>query len=223
MIQSHDVIRDASEAGGYLAHAVLDTNALDSIRETNVGFLALVASRHAADRHARPFGLPSAIAAALASLYATGLRAAASCPYTLFNLRFDDASFWHGVAHDVWLGGDGSLRDEATLARTAVFLAWHLAQSSQLTAALVLGMTASAQQAWKRLPLSALDRAATVALPSLEARWGDHALFWPKLVESAAPVDRARAASVRLLGLQLLAADGIRAEQPCGATEPART
>jgi len=93
-----------------------------------------------------------------------------------------------------------------------VFLAWHLAQSSELTAAVVLGMTAAVQQAWRGLPLSALDRAATAALPHLAARWGGHPRFWPKLLEAAAPVDRARADSVRLLGLQLLAAEGIGAE-----------
>jgi len=219
MLERLSAIQDADVRGGYHAHAVLEPGALEAIRETNLGFLALVSARHRAEPQARAFGLRPATAEALAALDARALRAAASCPYTLFNLGFDDAPFWQGViaAH---AAGNGSLADEATFARTAVFLAWHLAQSSALTAALVLGMTPPVQQAWRMLPLSALDHAATRSLPRLSARWGDHALFWPKLLEAAAPVDRTRAASVRLLGLQLLAADGIRAERPEGAPLP---
>jgi hypothetical protein len=214
MIDSSGKIHDAADGGGYLAHAVLDANALASIRETNTGFLALVAERHAARPGAGLFGLPAVATAAIASLDAVGRRAAADCPYTLFNLRFEDGAFWSALARDPDLAGSRSVSDEATFARTAVFLAWHLARSSDLTAALVLGMTSPVQRAWRSLPLSALDGAATLALPHLAARWGDHPGFWPRLLEAAAPVDRARADSVRLLGLQLLAAEGIGA---CGA------
>jgi hypothetical protein len=220
MIESSGGIHDASDGGGYLAHAVLDASAMDSIREANSGFLALVAEHHRARPAAEVFGLTAASAQGVAALDPLGRRTAASCPYTLFNLRFEDATFWSGVALEPALAGSGSVSDAATLARTAVFLGWHLAQSSELTAALVLGMTVSAQQAWRELPLSTLDRAATVALPHLAARWGDHALFWPKLLEAASLGDRARGASVRLLGLQLLAADGIRADRARAAGAP---
>ena len=220
MLERLSTIQDADVRGGYHAHAVLEPGALEAIRETNVGFLALVAARHRALPGASAFGVRPATAEAIAALDARARRAAASCPYTLFDLAFHDAAFWHGVLA-ARSAGDGSLADEATFARTAVFLAWHLAQSSELTAALVLGMTPPVQQAWRALPLSALDHAATLALPRLAARWGEHVLFWPKLLEAAAPIDRTRAASVRLLGLQLLAADGIRAERPPGTPLPA--
>jgi hypothetical protein len=212
MIDNSVGIHDTAEGDGYLTHAVLDANALVSLREANADFLALVARRHAARPGAGIFGLTAATVAGIAALDAVGRRAAASCPYTLFNLRFEDGAFWSGVALDPSLAGSGCVSDEATLARTAVFLAWHLAQRSALTAAVVLGVTPPVLQAWRSLPLSAVDRAATVALPHLAARWGDHPLFWPKLLEAGAPADRGRADSVRLLGLQLLAADGIRAE-----------
>jgi hypothetical protein len=211
MIESSGGIHDAADGGGYLAHAVLDRSALDSLRETNTGFLALVAARHAARPGVGALGLTAAATAAVATLDAGGRRAAAGCPYTLFNLRFEDGAFWSGVARNPGLAGPGSLSDEATFARTAVFLAWHLAQSSELTAALVLGMTIPVQRAWRRLPLSALDRAASDALPHLAARWGDHPRFWRQLRNAAAPLDPGRADSVRLLGLQLLAAEGIGA------------
>ncbi len=222
MIESLSEIHDAADGSGYLAHAVLDANALDSIREANTGFLALIAERHAARPGVGVFGLTAAAAADIASLDAVGRRAAAGCPYTLFNLRFDDGAFWSAVARDPGVAGSGSLSDEATFARTAVFLAWHLARSSDLTAALVLGMTSQAHRAWRTLPLSALDRAATAALPHLAARWGDHPLFWPKLLDAAAPADRRRAATVRMLGLQLLAAEGIGAGPLHGDGRPGK-
>lgn len=222
MVENIGGIHDAADGGGYLAHAVLDANALASIREANAGFLALVAERHAARRGSGAFGLTAATTADIAALDAVGRRAAAGCPYTLFNLRFEDGAFWADVARDPGLAGSGSLADEATFARTAVFLAWHLAQSSELTAALVLGMTPPVQRAWRSLPLSALDRAATVALPYLAARWGDHPGFWPKLLDAAVPADRGRGDSVRLLGLQLLAAEGISADGAHGEARPVK-
>jgi hypothetical protein len=211
MIESTGEIHDAADGDGYLVHAVLDRSALDSLRETNTGFLALIAARHADRPGSGAFGLTAAATADVATLDAGGRRAAAGCPYTLFNLRFEDGAFWSGIARAAGLAAAGSLADEVTFARTAVFLAWHLAQSSELTAALVLGMTGPVQRAWRRLPLSALDRAANAALPHLTARWGDHPRFWRQLRNAAAPLDPARANSVRMLGLQLLAAEGIGA------------
>ena len=222
MIETIGEIHDAPDGSGYLAHAVLDANALDSIREANAGFLALVAERRADRPGAGVFGLTAAAAADIASLDAVGRRAAAGCPYTLFNLRFEDGAFWTAVAREPGGAGSGSLSDEATFARTAVFLAWHLARSSGLTAALVLGMTAEVHRAWRSLPLSALDRAASAALPHLAARWGDHPLFWPKLLDAAVPPDRGRADAVRMLGLQLLAAEGIGAGPRRGEGRPGK-
>ena len=198
-----------TEENGYLAEAVLDERALDSIREANLGFLALV-SRHHADP-VGAFGLSPGAIAQIAALDALGRRGAASCPYTLFNLRFEDAAFWQSVARGPQVAGPGCASDEATFARTAVFLAWHLARSAGLTAALALGMTPPVRAAWHGLPLSAIDRAAATALAELAARWGDHPRFWPKLLGDASTAPT-RTGSARLLGLQLLAAQGICAE-----------
>jgi hypothetical protein len=222
MTENTGRIHDAAAGGGYLAHSVLDASTLESIRETNTGFLTLVAQRGAARPGVGAFGLSAAAVAGIATLGAAGLWAAASCPYTLFDLRFRDAAFWSGIARQPGRGGSGSLSDEATFARTAIFLAWHLARRAELAAAVVLGMTPAVQQAWRALPLSAIDHAATAALPHLAARWGGHPLFWPKLIEAPPPEDRARRHSVRLLGLQLLAADGIRAEGAWAEQRPGR-
>jgi hypothetical protein len=211
MIERSDAVHDAP--CGYRAHAVLDAAMCESIRETNLAFLALVAASAAAQPGTGAFGLPPEVAAGVGTLDARARRAVAGCPYTLFNLRFEDAPFWDGVAQAAHLPGSASLSDEATFARTAVFLAWHLAHHAALGAALVLGMTDAVQAAWRRLPLSAIDRAATVALPHLAARFPGHPRFWPRLVAVDEPEGRA-AEAVRQLGLQLLAAEGIVACAP---------
>ena len=220
MIEHSGAIQDAAE-GGYLAQAVLDPAALDSVRDTNVGFLALIAQSAANAPAAPAFGLDVAVVTRIAALDAVGRRGAADYPYTLFSLRFDDASFWRGVAREPASESTVDAGGEIAFVRKAIFLAWHLARNCDLAAAIALGLGEPARQAWRALPLSALDRAATAALPHLAARWGDHRRFWPRLVEAAAPVDRLRAASVRLLGLQLLAAEGLRAEPPGAGARPA--
>jgi hypothetical protein len=212
-------IHDATDGEGYLARAVLDRTTLDSIRESNLAFLALVAARHSGEPPAGAYGLGRAAVRQIALLDAAARDSAARCPYTLFNVRFEDEAFWQAVAREPRRPGAASSGEEATFARTAVFLAWHLVQHSGLTASVVLGMTAGVQAAWRRLPLAALDHAASVALPYLSARWGNHPSYWPRLLK-AVPADRARADAVRLLGLQLLAVEGIRLDPP--AARPAR-
>ena len=97
-------------------------------------------------------------------------------------------------------------------ARPAVFFAWHLAHSNELAAALVLGMSPATQRAFRAIPLSVLERATHLVLPHLSARFGGHPSFWRRLLDSASSPSPAAGESVRLLGLQLLAAAGARRE-----------
>lgn len=208
MIEGSDQVQDGMVADLYGARAVLDAGVLDALTETNGAFLTLVAAHRSRDPVAAPFGLSAELAAQVAGLDADSRRRAAACPYTLFNLRFDEVAFWQGVVAHRARGGSGSVSEEATFARTAVFFAWHLVRSNPLQASLVLGMGRPVQAVWRSLPLSALDAAATAALPHLQARWADKAAFWSKLLGTT-DGSAARADAARLLGLQLLAADGI--------------
>ena len=211
MEASKPFVLDSPSASASVARSALDDRVLDAIRQANLSFLMLAGARAVVAGGKPVFGLAVPLAARIARLDAAGRAAAASCPYTLFNLAFEDARFWRSVVVDAHAPTLGSIADEATLARTAVFLGWHLAQSNEVTAALALGMTPSAREAWRGLPLSALDRAAMAALPRLEARWGAHARFWPRLLDAASEPFGERVEAVRLLGLQLLAAGGMPA------------
>ena len=214
MVEPSTSVRDGPESP-YAARAVLDETALASIRETNLAFLVLLAGAGS-----ESLGVNPAAVARIRELDAAGLAAVADCPYTLFNLRFEDADFWRGFALESAQPRQSAATERVSFVRMAVFLAWHLARSNELAASLVLGMTPDVQRAWREIPLSALERAAPGVLAHLQARWGRHPTFWIKLLSTAAPAARERAEAVRLLGLQLLAADG--AWPPGGAAVASR-
>ena len=211
MYDAIDEVRDQNHAryGAYAPRAVLDEQVSESLVQTNLAFFEVVIARRAQAPGRPVLGLTAETALGIARLDARSRTLAASCPYTVFNMGFEDCEFWRSVAFDARGAGVGSIAAEANFARTAVFLAWHLAQSGDLAAALVLGMTPEVQQAWRSLPLSAIDRAAMVGCTRLEARWGRNQHFWPKLLETAASGRREPLEAVRMLGLQLLAAGGI--------------
>ena len=208
-------VHDQLTHGAYAARAVLDECVCDSLTQANLTFLERIAARHREQPESPAYGLAASIAAGVAALDLRGRVAAAGCPYTLFNMGFDDGEFWRGIAVGGRGSGSGSggggLGEEAPFARTAVFLAWHLAHSGEFAAALVLGMTPAVQQAWQALPLSAIERAALAGCARLEARWARHHRFWPRLLGAAARASPDELGGVRLLGLQLLAAGGIAA------------
>ena len=214
MIEPVTSVRDGPESP-YAARAVLDEGALAAIRESNRSFLTL-----AAGAQSESLGIDSVTAARIRALDDAGLAAVADCPYTLFNLRFEDADFWRGFGFEAAQPWQSVATERVSFVRMAVFLAWHLARSNELAASLVLGMTPAVQRAWRAIPLSALERAAPGVLVHLQARWGSHPTFWGKLLDTAAPAARERADAVRLLGLQLLAADG--AWPPGGAAVASR-
>ncbi len=186
----------------YAAQAVLDARTLAALTEANDSFLALIAGAAAEPGVPAQLGIPAATAARVAELAAPERARIASCPYTLFDLRFGDAAFWSAPLPP----RPAAPASPAGLAfaRTSIFLAWHLAHSNALAAALVLGMSADVQRAWRALPLSELDAASHVVLPHLRARFGSHPSFWARLLAGTP----AASDSARLLGLQLLAAAG---------------
>jgi hypothetical protein len=188
--------------------ALLDDSTRQSIYEMNEAFLALVVERHRELPNELPFGLRASLATHLGLLDDAALRSIAACPYTLFDMAFDDLGPWRQAAiaspvpvvSDAWRG----------FARMAAFFAWHLTRRDLMTVALVLGMTPATHRAWRGLPLSILDKGADRAAPRLVARWGYHRAFWQGLLAHSLHTDASPVPVSHLLGLQLLAADGLR-------------
>jgi hypothetical protein len=210
----------------YAPRVPLEAGVLDAIHQANGAFLKLAARRAGAGR-LESLGMPAEIGARIARLDERARRLAGQCAYTLFNFRFEDAPFWERIAAEVAedrgqereASGDaaathaaGATLDETAFALKAVVLAWNVARHGDL-ATLLFGMTPAVQAAWRGLALTALDRAAFAAAPHLRVRWGA-ARFWPQLLDAVQPPDPEALERVRLLGLQLLATDGFRAQPP---------
>ena len=200
-------VQDGPERA-YAAYAVVDSLSLASIHEANVAFLAVLGDSERSGPRLAALGIDALVASRVRAFEPAARHALAACPYALFDVQFGNARVWREFVLGSDVAAAQATHEHAEFARTAVFLAWHLAQSNDLAACLVLGMTAEVQRLWRGMPVSVLERAVRAAAPRLAARWGRHRTFWPKLLDSAAAGDRGRAEAVRLLGLQLIAADG---------------
>lgn len=210
----HDAPGQAEPAtgGAYAPRGGVDDGTFEVIRQANGAFLALVARRCAGHRTASALGVHAAVAERIAAQDATTRRLASECPYTLFNLRFEDAAFWRRLPAVDRIEAPSD--EDSRFVLTAVFLAWHLARCGDLSAPLALGMAPAVHEVWRNLPLHGLEAAAAVSLPHLQARWGGHPRFWPLLLDAAEHPGVDHAERVRLLGLQLLATDGCRTTLP---------
>jgi len=218
-------VRDSDAAGAYRVHALLELTTLRALEDANQAFLSLLSGQARRAPGGAAFGLEGELLERVAALTGGPRALAARCPYALFDLQFDNGAFWaeaaQGAPVPVAAGGSEAL----AFAHTAAFMAWHLAQGDELAAALVLGMTPAVRATWRALPLSAVTPAAAAAWPVLRARWAQHRLFWPALIAAAATRDAPASDQVRRLGLQLLAADGLRgqlAPQRLRSAQPAR-
>jgi hypothetical protein len=208
MAASSNGVRDA-QPGAYGARPLIDAATLQTIADANRAFLALVAARAVRAGDAGALGLAAPAIAGVAALDGARRALAAGASYTLFNLRFEDPRFWHAVVTQR-RKLPRAAADEAEFTRTAVFMAWHLVQGSELTPTLVLGMDGAVQSIWRGLPLPALEPLACAAVPELRARWTANALFWTALIEAASARDLAALEAAHGLGRQLLAADALR-------------
>ena len=203
-------VRDSGAESAYRVHALLDSQTLRTLEDANEAFLLLLARQVAREGRALTLGLPGEVLLRVVALPPASRPLAARCPYALFNLQFENSAFWSEAARAAPVPVAAGSADALAFAHTAVFMAWHLAQGDELAAALVLGMTPAVRAAWRALPLSAVTPAAAAAWPGLRARWAEHRLFWPALVAAATARDAQAMEQVRRLGLQLLAADGLR-------------
>jgi hypothetical protein len=188
-----------------------------ALSEVNGAFLGLAAELHAARPGMPALGLPAQVLAALARPAAAPR--ALDLPYALFDLRFRDERFWRietSACRAVNDPGAGGASDPRLLrfARTALTLAWHLAQTEPRVARLSLGMESATQDVLAGLPVGALDPLARRVAPAVAARFCTRERFWGLLASALrfAP-DAARLQRLRLLGLQLQGAESARAQQ----------
>ncbi len=191
--------------GNWSGESPLTKELLGSLRDLNHRFLDLAAARR--DAGGGPWAeLPSGVAL----LSSAQKRAAASCPYALFDVRFHDDSHWRARLQN---GAPGSVADApapggaaAEFTELALFFAWHVASAGTLAAQLILGMNAHTAASLGGLTVTRLPALAAQELPNLRARWSECAAFWRALIDAASHADPKALRHVQLFGLQLAAA-----------------
>jgi hypothetical protein len=184
--------------GGQAHESRWSAQSLRSLRDLNHRFLDLAAIRGE---------WPGAL---VASLTATQREAVAFCPYSLFDLRFQDEDHWQRRLHHSpqWRVADEAVVDDATarFVRLALFYAWHLASSEILAAQLLLGMAANTAHAFARITVNQLPDLVASEASHLSARWSGCAAYWNSLLAAASCAQPKRLRRVQLHGLQLSAA-----------------
>jgi hypothetical protein len=196
----------------------LSERMLADIAEVNTVFVALALELHLLRPGMPVLGLPAHLLPGLARQGRIGI-GSLRLPYVLFDLRFRDAGYWRDQLTGVVSVQDseGTRATDVRLvrfARTALTLAWHLAQSDPRAARLAFGLETATESLLVGLSVGALDSLARRMAPALAARFCTRERFWSMLGDAARTgTDPACIERVRLLGLQLQGADAARAQQ----------
>ncbi len=206
---------------------------LASVRELNYRFLDLIGvrarDRDSADDWSSPgrAGLPREICTQIAALSDAQKKAAANCPYALFDLRFQDESYWQARLQSAAppAVSDGAPLDDGLLgfARLAIFFAWHVASAGRLQARLLLGMGDVLSGAFRDLTVGCLPALAATEAVQLTARWNGSPAYWSALARAASRPHSAGLRRIQLSGLQLAAATRLTWDSVPGAAKHLRS
>lgn len=199
--------------GNWVREPHLTIEQLGSMRGLNLRFLDLaggVAGQWDACRAgAGSSMLAAGLAQQLGPLSRTQRVAVASCPYALFDLRFENESYWQSrlVQHAPYRVADDSLdSDVVDFTRLALFYAWHVSSTAGLAAQILLGMSPVTVNAFRGLGVNSLPGLAASEAVNLSARWRNSAAYWNALIGAAERADPSALRRVQLYGLQLAAA-----------------
>jgi hypothetical protein len=193
---------------------LLDTASRRALCSMNLAFLNLAAELAEEGRLKLISGLPPRAVDALIDP-AAQQRLCEGLPYALFELRFDDGGFWESqiaAAGGVQDAQPALIADERIVAftRTAIMLAWHLAQTRAHGARLMFGMAPATIAALTSLPVAIFDGLARRVAPALTARFGSRARFWLQFEGCAAHPDDKSVSVLQQLGLQIQGAESAR-------------
>ncbi len=194
--------------------SLLDGTTRRALCSINLAFLNLAAELAEEGRLKLIAGLPPRAIDALIGPE-TQQRLCERLPYALFDLRFDDGSYWEyqiAAAGGVQDAQPAPTVDERIVAftRAVIMLAWHLAQTRALGARLVFGTAPATIAALASLPIATVDGLARRVVPALTARFGSRARFWLQFEGCAANPDDKSVNELQQLGLQIQGAESAR-------------
>jgi hypothetical protein len=195
-----------SAVGAWVPHEYLSGEHLHSLHDLNLRFLNLLSDDPGLSR-------PAAVFAALSQAQRT---AAASCPYALFDVRFEDELFWTSrlTGSRLWQVADEHRVNAASVdfVRAALFYAWHVSQLADRAPQLQLGMSATTAAAFRGTAMEQLSVLAAGETSNLAPRWQNCAAYWMALAKTAAGGNADALRRVQLYGFQLSAAARLPAD-----------
>lgn len=194
--------------------SLLDASTRNALCSVNLAFLDLAIELAEEGRLKLISGLPPRAVDSLIDPLA-GLRLCERLPYALFDFRFGDGAWWEGeiaAASGVKDAPPLPATDERVVAfaRSAIMLAWHLAQSKAAAARLAFGTSPSTIAALAMLPVALVEKLARRVAPALTARFGSRARFWLQFEGCAVHPDERSVQLLQQLGLQIQGADSAR-------------
>lgn len=205
---------EAALAGKPLAQPWLGDETLSALAALNEQCLRLLVEEAAAADPTRAHPLLRDLAQLWPKLEPGALKRAAGCPYLLLDTGFADSSRW------MWAHGHQVLERErgpavpfftvpraSAVMRKVLTYGWHLAQSREAAARLLLGMSAPCVKLVGSCTLSQLDDLAEKHPAWLQPRWPQRVRIWRELLLAATAGEGPSLQQVRLRGLQILAAD----------------
>lgn len=206
----------AEQMGGppWSAQPWLGGQTLGVLAELNEQCLSLLAEQAAVRNPPYAHPLLCDLAQLWSKLGADALKRAAACPYLLIDTGFADPQRW------MWARGQQVLERErgpsapfftvpgaSAVMRTVLTYGWHLAQSRQSAARLLLGMSTQCVKLVGGCTLSQIGELADKHPAWLQPRWPNRVRIWRELLTAAEAGEEPLLQQARLRGLQILAAD----------------
>lgn len=192
----------------------LGDETLGALAELNEQCLSLLVEQAAVQDPPCAHPLLHDLAQLWSKLDARALKRAAACPYLLIDTGFADPQRW------MWARGHQVLERErgptvpfftvpraAAVMRTVLTYGWHLAQSRQSAARLLLGMSTQCVKLVAECTLSQIGELAEKHPAWLQPRWPQRVRIWRELLAAATVGEELQLQQARLRGLQILAAD----------------
>jgi hypothetical protein len=196
-----------------LAVAATRSEAFDSLVELNGQCLELLADQALA-QPAHGSLLLRQVGEIWRTLDEAARRRAASCPYLLVDAGFSDPSRWR------WLEGPKLLEPTparypsfftvpraSAVARQVFIYAWHLAQSRNTAAQLLLGMPTYCTNLISSCTLPQIHELAERHPEWMRPRWPTKVKVWRELLLAAGSGEVVALENARMHGLQLLAGE----------------
>jgi hypothetical protein len=207
-------VEEPSAGLSWSAQPWLGDDTLSALAALNEQSLILLAEQAAARDPVCTHPLVYELVQLWPKLDAEALKRAAACPYLLLDAGFADPYRW------MWAHGHQVLERErgptvpfftvpraSAVMRKVLTYGWHLAQSRESAARLLLGMAAPCVKLIGSLTLSQLDDLAETHPAWLRPRWPQRVRIWRELLLAATAGEGRSLQQARLRGLQILAAD----------------